>query len=625
MSIISNSNNLSGTDFVSGMSPFQFGPRSGVQQNTTTSVNVNDNFGKTVKLNLTYDLNNMVTNNNSFRNVAQFFHDTTLTNNSNNISHNVNTSQTLAAILDWNPDAKTSFKYSPKLNYTTNGANNTGESTSFNNFTPILSKIANNSNSNGTSTQYQHSIIYIKSLKKKGESFTFINNINVNPSKGLGYSVNDLASFVAGLTSDTLHRLANNTGRTTSVDLSAAYHNPLSKTITGGITFTGNYTSMGANLFTYDQDLKTGLYNVFLANQSSDLTRNQWLQTAHPEIVYRKKSINFNVGFIAEMLQLNNQFNSNMPDLNQHFVYLFPAISLTINRINIGYSEDVQQPSISDMQPITIVYSQLSSFKGNPDLKPTRVRNFSVSYNNFNPQSFTSTNLSWRVIQDDNSITRENLVDAQGVTLSTPINGRGRFTTYVNANISRQFKKAGEWEFRVNTSINGGFGHNYYLVNNQPAFQDTYFLPVKEQLYIYWNDMISIEPYYSVNPSITKYRMANLPGYSYVQQGAGVPLNVRWPKRIIWDVNYDFYYNPLVAQGFQRKTNLLSLSIARQLQKKDKGEFRLTCYDLFNQSVSVTHFASNNSINDIQNQTIKRYFMLSYSYRFNTVTTKEKR
>lgn len=89
-----------------------------------------------------------------------------------------------------------------------------------------------------------------------------------------------------------------------------------------------------------------------------------------------------------------------------------------------------------------------------------------------------------------------------------------------------------------------------------------------------------------------------------------------------WSVNYSYIYNPQVSPGFQKSTNLLSLSIARTIQKNDMGEVRLSCYDLLNQAVSIYHYATENTINDIQNQSVRRYFLLSYSYRFRKTTTK---
>ena len=615
VSIIGNSKDLGNTEFI-GTSLIGFGPSEGLQQVTNTGVNINDNWKK-VKLNLVYNYNNTIFNNLQSKNIAQFLSDTVLTNNSANKIHNITNDQTVNGTIEWAADSVTNIKYIPQLAFNNTNSNTLSQVTSFNNFTPVLSKSVNNDGDKGNNTQYQHSLNYYHSFRKKGESLSITNDISINPNTNLGISNDDLVSYTAGLTSDTLARLANNKSTNTSVGLSAGYNYPLSKTITAGITLTGNYSVNGADLFTYDLDPKTGLYNIFLPSQSSNLTRDQWLQSGHPQLVYIKKNININVGFIAQTQQIDNQFNNNTPDLNQHFTYLFPFVSLSLGKVNFSYSEDVRQPTISQLEPITIVYSQLNSFTGNPDLKPTRLRNFGINYNEFDMQDQLYVFLSARVILENNSIIQESLVSAQGAQLITPINKNGRFTTYISGSISKTLKKFGEWQLRESTNVNASAGRNFFEVNYKDGYQDTYALPITQEFVVSWNDVVEFEPTYHINPAITRYELVNYPAVSYVQQTISLPLDVQWPKRINWSINYTHIYNPLVAQGFQRQSNLLSFSIARAFQKKDKGEIRLTCYDLLNQSVSAIHFASNNTINDIQNEAIKRYFLLSYTYRFN--------
>jgi len=615
VSVIGNSNNLGTTQFI-GTSLSGFGASEGIQRATNTGVNINDNFGKKVKLNLVYNFNNGAFSNLQSQNTAQFLNDTTLTSNSANNIHSVSNMHTVSGTLQITADSATNIKYDPQLNFGNNNATTTSSVKTFNNFNPLLSTSFNSNDNKTNIMQYGHSLAYYHSYTKKGESLSVTNNVSINPDRSKTISNDELVSYTAGLTSDTLARLASSNSRSTNVGLDASYNYPLSKTLTAGYTLRTHYSQNGTDLLTYDLDPKTGQYNVFLASQSSNLNRNEWLESGHPQLVYRKNNTTLNVGFIAQTQQIDNQFNQSIPDLNQHFVYLFPAISLGFNKISFDYSEDVRQPSVNQLQPITVVYNQLNSAMGNPNLKPTRLHNFSMNYNDFDSQSNMYIFLSARFIVENNSIIQENFVNAEGAQLTTPINKNGRFTTYLNGSISKSFKKFGEWQVRENTNINASAGRNFFETNNRDGYQDTYALPITQQFYISWNDVVEFEPAYIINPATTHYELVKYPHQSYVQQTISLPLDVNGPKHINWSINYTHIYNPLVAQGFQRQSNLVSFSVARALQKKDKGEIRLTCYDLFNQSVSASHYASNNAIYDTQNQAIRRYFMLSYSYRF---------
>lgn len=614
VSLVGSSKNLGTTDFI-GTSLMGFGPTNGIPQNTNAGININENFSKKAKLNLTYTFSDNVNSNIVTTNVAQFLGDTTLTRNASNNSHSSGMGHNVTGTFEWNPDTLSQLKYNPTFAAMQNGGNSTSRGTSFNNFVPLLSKTTDADNNSGHNIEYQHNLYYHHSFHKKDESLTLNSGVSINPNHNTSISTNQLLSFTAGLTSDTLARLANSQNRNTSVGLNADYNYPLSKTLIAGIEAGNTYTNNGSDLFTYQLDPKTGLYDVFLTSQSSNLSRNLWQQDIHPQLIYRKNNININIGFIAEIQQIDNRFNQNIPDLNQHFTYFFPNISLGFGKINLGYSEDASQPSINQLLPTTIVYNQLNSFEGNPNLRPTRMRNFSLQYNDFKPQGIYVF-MNARVILESNSITQESFVSAQGATFATPVNKNGRFTTYVGGTIGKHFKKQGKWEFSENLNINGSAGRNFFETNGKQGYQDTYALPVTETVSVGWNDVIEFEPSYHINPAITHYELVKYPNSSYVQQTLSLPLDVTWPKRINWSINYTHFYNPLVAQNFQRQSNLVSFSIARAIQQKDRGELRLTCYDLLNQGVSAFHFATNNTINDIQNEAIRRYLLITYSYRF---------
>jgi hypothetical protein len=614
ISFIGNSKNLGNTEFV-GTSLVGFGPGEGIPQNTNAGMNINEDFGKKAKLNLAYTYSNNILNNIQNKNVAQFLGDTTLTNNSANNSHNGGDTHTVTGTFEWHPDTLSQLKYNPNFVISDNNSNQTLAATSFNNFVPLLSKTTDISQSDGHSIQYEHNLNYYHSFHKKGESLSITSNVQVNPNHNTDISDDQLLSFTAGLTSDTLARIANNHATNTSTAISADYNYPLSKTLTGAVNIASSYSNNGSDLFTYQLDPKTGLYDIFLTSQSSNLTRDLWQENLHPQLIYRHKSVYFNIGFVAESQQIENHFNLSVPDLNQHFDYIFPNVSLSVGKVSFNYSEDVSQPSINQLLPTTIVYDQLNSFEGNPNLHPTSKRNFSLFYNSYNPQGIYLY-ISGNVILESNSITQESFVNAQGATFTTPVNMNGRFTTFVRGTFGYNFKKLGKWHFSERTSIFGSAGRNFFETNGRQGYQDTYAVPVTQYFTLDWNDVIAFEPSYYINPAITHYELVNYPNSSYVQQTISLPLDVSWPNRINWSINYTHMYNPLVAQGFRQQSNLLSFSIARAFLHKDRGEIRLTCYDLLNQGVSAYHYATNNTINDIQNEAIHRYFLFTYTYRF---------
>ena len=55
---------------------------------------------------------------------------------------------------------------------------------------------------------------------------------------------------------------------------------------------------------------------------------------------------------------------------------------------------------------------------------------------------------------------------------------------------------------------------------------------------------------------------------------------------------------------------------------ENKGTLTLKVYDLLNQNTNASRYSSENYIQDSQSTVLQQYFMLSFSYKFNTLGSK---
>jgi hypothetical protein len=614
------SDNLSNTGmFGDGSSAvLQSQPSGSIQKNTNGDFNFNDQFGKNVKLNITYNYSNDVTTGKSTVNRQQFIGDTTFNSLSVNSSNRRSGNHNAGAVLEYGSDTATHIRYQPAFSYSSNSNNSSGGATGSNNFASLLSRSITSDNSSGSNTSFQQTFTYYTKLdKKKGTSLSINSNLNISPSHSYNFSYNDLQSYVAALQSDTLNKYSKNTNISDAGNLNVGFHYPITKKLSATISVGSNYDRNEGDLLTYQQDLSTGQFNIFLQDQSNNLTRKEWDESAHPELQYKfNDAYSIKIGVIAQLEEIGNHFNTYTNDLNQHFGYFFPSVQFDLNKVHFSYNENVRQPSINDLQPLTIVYSPLFTFIGDPNLKATHLHTFALNYFDFKPDGNFSVFLNSSFAIETNSIVRERSISAEGAEVTTPINRNGRLTASLNAFIRKSFKKTGDWQFAESTNLTGSSGHNFFDVNNHDGYQNTVAIFLREEFTANWKDIIELRPNYSISPAVTTYQFVDFKSSSYITHTANLALDLHAPKKMTWNLNYAYIYNPLVAQGFQKSTNLLSMSLARTIQKNDMGEIRLTCYDLLNQAISTFHYATENTINDIQNQSVRRYFLLSYSYRF---------
>jgi hypothetical protein len=640
VSVIGQSNNLNNTGFSYndlrelggtnrgggagfGNPSFGGGQTNGIQKSTSAGVNINTDYGKKLKINLSYYYTHNINNYNSETNKQQFLHDTDLVNN--NVTKRVNTSDrhNLSANLRWHPNDATEFTYAPGFSYSANntGSNVTGNS--FNNFVSQINKIFTTDNSDNHNTQFNQAISYNRQLKKSGESINISNELRVEPSGGISYNENGLTSYISTFPSYLLSRRGNTDNRATGTGLTVAYRYPVSKKVTLNISDAESYNHQVNNTATFDRDPATGNYDSFLQILSSKLTRNLWTNNTNGGITYNvNQQLSILGGFNAQYLNINNQFDRGFTDINRWYFVLLPNAQVRYKQASVSYSRSFGLPNIGDIVPYSVVFSPLYSVTGNPNLRPTQSDNYSFNYFGYNPQRQTSLSFNAHVGIDHDGIVRVRTLDTLGVETSRPININGRYNILGQAYFNKTFKKQHGITFRTGVNLSLTKNHNYFQLNHVDGLQDSYFANYSQNFGIGWNDIIEIDPQYSMRFSRSSYSGVNLHPVNNVTHTADTHFNVYRPKHINWEGNYTYSYNPQVSPGFQKSSNLLSISVARSFLKKDHGELKLSCYDILNQAIGTNRAIFENNITDTQSQIIKRYFLLTFQFRFMKSTSK---
>ncbi|WP_183568708.1 outer membrane beta-barrel protein [Mucilaginibacter sp. SP1R1] len=594
----------------------------GIEKVTSGGFNLNTDYGKKLKINLLYFYTQKNTSAKSVSRQQQFLGDTTIissgsyTRQANSYSHSV------SGLIDWNPDTLRNLRYTPRLTLSSNEQQFNGLSDSRNNFNTHLNTVNGSSDNNTTSTQFQQSFYYNKRFKNKPrESFTISNNLQINPNHGRNFNNNDVISFLPTVPSDTLHRFAQNKSANTSGDIGLSYRYPISKKLVVDITTSGNYNKSSEQLFTYDRNNQTGIYDIFLANQSTNLSRDQWTENAKPGITYQlTKGISVIAGLNTQWQQIQNNFTSSR--LNQKYFFLLPTFRIDAGGFSASYESGVNQPSVSSLQPITIVYNSLYSYTGNPLLVPSRTTSGSLSYYTYKQESQISFNTYAYFSKAKNTEVTKQTIKTNGAQTSTPVNRDGRASFNMSATFGKQFKKTKDWQTGMSTSVYGYYNPSLNLLNDVEGWQNTLSTGFNQNFNINWKDKVELTAGAGFRQTDTKYEYNDFRKVNTNSFTLNNNLLIRFPKKIIWETKQDYVYSSQISPGFRKGVNVVSSSLALQMLKKDRGELKFTVYDVFNQNISVFRFTGTNAIYDMQNNTLKRYFLLTYTVKFNKLSTK---
>ena len=127
--------------------------------------------------------------------------------------------------------------------------------------------------------------------------------------------------------------------------------------------------------------------------------------------------------------------------------------------------------------------------------------------------------------------------------------------------------------------------------------------------------------YYSLGISKNSFESNIFEDRNYLNHSVKLSTSLYVPKNFEWKNEIDFDYNPDIAPGFQKSAWFWNSTLAYSLLK-EQGTLTLKVYDLLNQNTNARRTFSENFIQDNQSTVLRQYFMLSFSYKFNTLGSK---
>ncbi|MBC6112414.1 outer membrane beta-barrel protein [Pedobacter fastidiosus] len=590
----------------------------GIESVSSAGLNINNNYGTKLKLNLTYFLTHTGNLNIGNSIQEQSVANTILTSVSSNNSNNRNNKHAIGGLIELVPDTMRRLRYEPKLNlrYDNNANETLGSSANTQN--PKLTE-SNGANSNKSSNSgFSHNFSFYKRLKKKGESFTINHSLQLNDNEGFNFSRYNILSYTADIKSEMQNRFRDSWNKSSSGDLSLTYNYPFTKKLFAEFNTYTKYSINKDHAGTFENNPLTGNYDILLINLSNDLQRNVFTQNFRPQLLYKiNKNYSVRLGVKAEYQDVKNKFNYGYADIDQDFYNFFPTFRLDGPSMSLSYDERLDLPNISQMQPIVRTYNSLYTSVGNPDLKPSHVRNINLNIYKYSYAKQINFNAYSGLNFSDNVVIQRSLVNSAGATNASFVNRDGNFNGYAGIGFGKQFKKSQNWQVSFNHNMSINMGHRPFILNENDGFANTLNIYTDENINFNYKELLSLSMRYSFNRESTNYKNVDFNTVNTYTHTLGSDLSLRWPKRIILDANYSYNYNPQVSEGFPKSAHQLNLALTFQMLKKDRGQLKLSVYDIFDQNISVSRYAYNNAVITSDRNILRRYFLATYQYKIN--------
>jgi hypothetical protein len=475
----------------------------------------------------------------------------------------------------------------------------------------------------GKDVQYDHRLLFFKNFRKKERTLNISNSISVNNGDNDQVNESENAFFYNGFSDTTyLDQLRNRQQNNFSASLNAIYAEPISKQSSLRFAYQGNYYMNQDKIGTFTKN-GNGKYEIPDNDLSNDLRRKSWRNGVGASWIWKYKKLTLTATASVMALDIFNDFRKTGDKVNQHFRYFIPGLNIRWNALNFSYSQNVSPAEINDVQPIPDNTNPLYINEGNPNLLPSRSHSFYLNFFKNIPAKTLTVNAFLNGSIREDAIARARTVNPDGTQITRPVNIDGQHSFYTNFNINKQYKLNKQFQFSIGGSYNINYNRNFLIVNERRAFVKTFGWGPRVSLNLNWKDKIEFNGNYTLNYNQSTYESPDFADIDVISHYSRGELVIRWPKNIVWETSLNYSYNSQAAPGIQKSVALMNGGVTFLFLKDQKGNLKLSGYDLLNQNVSIRRYTSENAIIDRQVNILKRYFLLTFTYNIRNFNAKK--
>jgi hypothetical protein len=539
-------------------------------------------------------------------------------NRNSSFSQNISDNHRVAFELEWAPSEKTSFIFRPNISI---GYGSFNDSTQFS--TDALrgaqeSKVNdgyNRSYGDNNSQTIGGELLFRQRLGKPGRTFSVNVNYSYSNNEIDGYNRSETNIYTGNPSTTQIDQNYNQISKSSSIGARASYTEPLGKNYFMELAYRYNYRVSNSEKSTYNRDV-FGDYTDMDSLYSNKFENTFITQQAEVNLRKNEEKYSYVIGFNAQPSFTESIGGTR--DISRSVVNFSPSAQYEykfsdMSNLRIRYRGNTNQPSINQLQPVLDNSNPLFIPEGNPDLLPEFNSRLSLEYGNTKRETFRSVRVWMEGNYTANKIVNKTWYEEGGIQKSKPENENGVFSISNFMMYNTPIKKS-KFYFSNNTrlSLNRGVNYSNALRNKttslslRDAMRVTY---RGEKIEAGIGGMASYSyAWYTIEQNIKPGTWSN-----------SVSANLNWTLangfNLVSDVDYNFYI------GFEEGMNEPSVVWNAEVSKlvlKNLGTIRLKVFDILNQSRNMWRTTTDNYIEDVQNNTLQQYFMLSFTIRFGT-------
>jgi len=616
------------------------GPQSGITTTNAFGMNYDDMWGKKLEVQGSYFFNNGDVKNNQVSNIQTLlskdstqYENQTTNSDAKNYNHRINLR------FDYKIDSANIITVTPVLSFQKNyGSTSINGKYYFSTIDSLSNSILSNSNSNASGYNITNSVLYRHAFAKKGRTISLNLTTGFTKNDGSTYLQSNTISYPVNSIpiNDSVDRVNGNSTNGYQLSANLAYTEPIGKKAQLQLNYSPSYSKNKASTNVYDYDDTISKYSQFDTSLSNNFNNTVTTQStgATFRLGNRENFLAAGVSYQYTLLNsikifpfsstINESFNNVLPNLMWR-----KKLSSKAN-LRILYRASTSAPSISQLQNVVNNTNPLFVTEGNPALKQQTGNTLSARYTftntekgntffaNVYVQQYNDYIGSASLIAFKDSVFANDTLYKKGAQITRPVNLDGyvslrSFLTYA---LPVKFVKS-----IVNFNAGLIWSRNPVMIQAISSITNNYAyntgIVVASNISQYVDFTLSYTGSFNVVKNDNEPQLSN----NYFSQTADIKFNLLSKKG--WFVNNDLSnqsYNGL-SSGFNQSYWLWNVAIGKKFLQDQRGELKISGFDLLKQNKSIARTVTANYIEDDQNLILTQYFMLTFTYKLKTFGT----
>ena len=553
--------------------------------------------------------------------------DSTYFYNQNSLTNNLSYSHRFNATYDYLIDSLHSLKFTPSLSVQNSKNRSMSDYETLSEQLVRSNKGFSNNYTTSDGYNFNGTLLFRKKFDRKGRTFSVSLGTTLSNSEGEGEleSVNQFYNRSGILAkTDSINQRSFSESEVRGYNTRAVYTEPILKRSLLELSLSKNESRSVSDKITYDYNQGSGKHDMLNPLLTNNYENTYGTTTAGIRVRTQKKKYNYSVGVTWQNADLEGTIRTGVKDsiINKSFYNFLPNARFQYNftrfkNLQLDYRASTNQPTVSQLQPIPDISNPLNIRLGNPDLKQEYTHRVNVNYTGMNP--FRNKSFFWFSSYSftNNRIVNYDVIDSFGRKTTRPVNVDGVYN--LNNDISVG------WPLRFikgSLNLNTGVGYSKSIQFINTGRNNIYNITIDPSIEISksFKDKFDMTLSGGFTYTKAKYSLQSSLNNKYFTQDYGIDVGWQLPKNFYLSSDFRYTISSQRSQGFNAKVPLWNASFSKLFLKYNRGEMKLSVYDLLNENEAIVRNTNSNYIEDQNNRVLKRFFLLSFTYSLNKMS-----